>query len=95
MTCNQDRCACSAATRGIPDQRHRIDTPAQQSRRRLFNHVNTFTVTCALSVHKVAAEGHVMTQPAKRIPTWLTIDVLVIVISLAIIAIGIAIGITP
>jgi hypothetical protein len=26
-----------------------------------------------------------MTQPAKRIPTWLTIDVLVIVISLAII----------
>jgi len=35
-----------------------------------------------------------MTQPAKRIPTWLTIDV-VIVISLAIIAIGIAIGITP
>jgi len=43
----------------------------------------------------VAAEGHVMTQPAKRIPTWLTIDVLVIVISLAIIAIGIAIGIAP
>jgi len=36
-----------------------------------------------------------MTQPAKRIPTWLTIDVLVIVISLVIIAIGIAIGIAP
>ena len=36
-----------------------------------------------------------MTQPAKRIPTWLTIDVLVIVISLAIIGIGIAIGIAP
>ena len=36
-----------------------------------------------------------MTQPAKRIPTWLTIDVLVIVISLAIIAIGIALGIAP
>ena len=36
-----------------------------------------------------------MTQPAKLIPTWLTIDVLVIVISLAIIAIGIAIGIAP
>jgi hypothetical protein len=34
-----------------------------------------------------------MTQPAKRIPTCLTIDVLVIVISLAII--GIAIGIAP
>ena len=61
----------------------------------LFNHVNTFTVTCALPVHNVAAEGHVMTQPAKRIPTWLTIDVLVIVISLAIIAIGIGIGIAP
>ena len=30
-----------------------------------------------------------MTQPAKRIPTWLTVDVLVIVISLAIIGIGI------
>jgi hypothetical protein len=33
--------------------------------------------------------------PAKRIPTWLTIDVLVIVISLAIIGIGIGIGIAP
>jgi hypothetical protein len=32
---------------------------------------------------------------AKRIPTWLTIDVLVIVISLAIIGIGIGIGIAP
>jgi hypothetical protein len=61
----------------------------------LFSHVKPFTVTCALWVHKVAAEGHVMTQPAKRIPTWLTIDVLVIVISLAIIAIGIGIGIAP
>ena len=36
-----------------------------------------------------------MTQPAKRIPTWLTIDVLVIVISLAIIGIGIVIGSAP
>jgi hypothetical protein len=34
-----------------------------------------------------------MTQPVKRIPKWLTIDVLVIVISLAIIGIGI--GIAP
>jgi hypothetical protein len=34
-----------------------------------------------------------MTQPAKRLPTRLTIDVLVIVISLAIIGIGI--GIAP
>ncbi len=34
-----------------------------------------------------------MAQRAKRIPTWLTIDVLVIVISLAIIGIGI--GIAP
>jgi hypothetical protein len=33
-----------------------------------------------------------MTQPAKRIPRWLTIDLLVIVISLAIIGIGIGIG---
>jgi hypothetical protein len=30
-----------------------------------------------------------MTQPAKRIPDWLTIDVLVIVVSLVIILIGI------
>ena len=36
-----------------------------------------------------------MTQPAKRIPTWLTIDVLVIIISLAIIGIGIGIGLLP
>lgn len=36
-----------------------------------------------------------MTQPARRIPTWLTIDLLVIVISLAIIGVGIAIGIAP
>jgi hypothetical protein len=36
-----------------------------------------------------------MTKPAKRIPTWLTIDLLVIVISLAIIGIGIGIGIAP
>ena len=64
-------------------------------RRRLFKHVNSFTATCALSVHNAAAEGHAMTQPAKRIPTWLTIDVLVIVISLAIIGIGIGIGIAP
>ena len=39
--------------------------------------------------------AHAMTQPAKRIPRWLTIDVLVIVISLAIIGIGIGIGIAP
>ena len=32
-----------------------------------------------------------MTQPAKRIPQWLTIDVLVIVVSLAIIGIYVAI----
>ena len=57
--------------------------------------MNPFTATCALPVHNVAAEGHAMTQPAKRIPAWLTIDVLVIIISLAIIAIGIAIGIAP
>ncbi|KRQ88424.1 hypothetical protein CQ10_38080 [Bradyrhizobium valentinum] len=37
--------------------------------------------------------AHAMTQPAKRIPRWLTIDLLVIVISLAIIGIGI--GIAP
>jgi hypothetical protein len=36
-----------------------------------------------------------MTQPAKRIPTWLAIDVLVIVVSLAIIGIGIGIRIAP
>ena len=57
--------------------------------------MNPFTAACALPVHNVAAEGHAMTQPAKRIPTWLTVDVLVIVISLAIIGIGIGIGIAP
>ena len=57
--------------------------------------MNPFTATRALTVHNVAAEGHAMTQPAKRIPTWLTIDLLVIVISLAIIAIGVGIGIAP
>jgi hypothetical protein len=36
-----------------------------------------------------------MTEPAKRIPTWLTIDLLVITISLAIIGIGMGIGIAP
>ena len=68
-----------------------------QKRRQIasFKHVNSFTVTCALPVHNVAAEGHAMTQPARRIPRWLTIDVLVIVISLAIIGIGIGIGIAP
>ena len=57
--------------------------------------MNPFTAACALRVHNVAAEGHAMTQPVKRIPTWLTVDVLVIVISLAIIGIGIGIGIAP
>ena len=61
----------------------------------MFKHVKPFTAACALPVHNVAAEGYAMTQPAKRIPTWLTIDVLVIVISLAIIGIGIGIGIAP
>jgi hypothetical protein len=36
-----------------------------------------------------AAEGHAMPQQSeKRIPTWLTIDLLVIVVSLVIIGIG-------
>jgi hypothetical protein len=34
-------------------------------------------------------------KPEKHIPTWLTIDVLVIVASVVIIGIGIAIGIVP
>lgn len=42
-----------------------------------------------------AAEARAMTRPAKRIPTWLTIDVLVIIISLAIIGVGIGIDIAP
>jgi len=33
--------------------------------------------------------------PEKRIPTWLTIDLLVIVASVVIIGIGIGIGIVP
>jgi hypothetical protein len=36
-----------------------------------------------------------MTQSAKRLPAWLTFDVLVIVISLVIIGIGIGIGVAP
>ena len=36
-----------------------------------------------------------MTPSAKRIPNWLTIDLLVIAASLAIIGIGIWIGIAP
>jgi hypothetical protein len=55
-------------------------------------HVNSQRV--ALVRHKLrAAEGPAMTQqPAKRIPTWLTIDLLVIVVSLVIIGIGIRIA---
>jgi hypothetical protein len=34
-------------------------------------------------------------QPTKRIPTWLTIDLAVIFISLIIIGVGIGIGIAP
>ena len=34
-------------------------------------------------------------QPLKRIPTWLTIDLAVIFISLVIISVGIGIGIVP
>jgi hypothetical protein len=40
---------------------------------------------------KRVAEAQAMSQPAKRIPQWLTIDLLVIVLSLAIIGIFIAI----
>jgi hypothetical protein len=59
-------------------------------------HVNSFIANSALSGTVRVAEGPAMTQrPAKRIPTWLTIDVLVIVVSLAIIGIGIGIGIVP
>ena len=58
-------------------------------------HVTSFIANCGYPVHNVSREGTAMTQPAKRIPTWLTIDVLVIVISLAIIGIGIGIGIAP
>ena len=36
-----------------------------------------------------------MIEPAKRIPTWLTIDIAVIAVSLAIIAVAIGIGIVP
>ena len=36
-----------------------------------------------------------MTEPAERIPTWLTIDIAVIVVSLAIISVAIGIGIVP
>lgn len=34
-------------------------------------------------------------KPEKRIPTWLTIDLLVIVVSLAIIGLVVGIGIAP
>ena len=38
-------------------------------------------------------EGQAMTEPAKRIPDWLTTDVLVIVVGLALI--GVTIWIAP
>jgi hypothetical protein len=69
----------------------------------MFFRINQVAATCEL-VHSHLRSSryitwlrraHAMTQPAKRIPTWLTIDVLVIVISLAIIGIGIGIGIAP
>jgi hypothetical protein len=58
-------------------------------------HVNSVAATGLFPVHNVPAEGTRYDQPAKRIPRWLTIDLLVIVISLAIIGIGIGIGIAP
>jgi hypothetical protein len=52
--------------------------------------VNSFTATSDLPAAIFFAEGPAMTeQPAKRIPAWLTIDLLVIVVSLVIIGIGI------
>ena len=59
--------------------------------------MNVFTANWALpGTECESRRDQVMTkQPAKRIPTWLTIDVLVIVVSLAIIGIGIGIGIVP
>jgi len=59
----------------------------------LFKHVNSFTATCALPVHNVAAEG-TRYDPTCKAHTHMADDcVLVIVISLAIIGIGI--GIAP
>ena len=69
----------------------------------VFFRINQVAATCEL-VHSHLRSSryitwprraHAMTQPAKRIPRWLTIDLLVIVISLAIIGIGIGIGIAP
>ena len=67
----------------------------------VFFWINQVAETCELVHSHVRSSrymrwprrAHAMTQPAKRIPRWLTIDLLVIVISLAIIGIGIGIGI--
>ena len=48
-----------------------------------------------VSHHPINRRGTNMIEPAKRIPTWLTIDIAVIVVSLAIIAVAIGIGIVP
>ena len=55
-------------------------------------HVNSLTATRAPLCNVSRRGTNVSEQPAKRVPTWLTIDVLVIVISLAIIGVGIALG---
>jgi hypothetical protein len=55
--------------------------------------VSWFIPTCPLPAHKIrVAEAQAMTQPAKRMPQWLSTDLLVIVVSLAIISIWIWIG---
>jgi hypothetical protein len=69
----------------------------------VFFRINQVAATCELVRSHLRSSryitcprrAHAMTQPAKRIPRWLTIDLLVIVISLAIIGIGIGIGIAP
>ena len=49
-------------------------------------HVNVFTAACALPAQSAVRGGPAMTQrPAKRLPTWLTIDLAVILVSLVII----------
>jgi hypothetical protein len=52
-------------------------------------YVNSFTITCALPAQNTGrGRWQAMTQQAaKRIPQWLRIDLLVIVVSLAIIGI--------
>jgi hypothetical protein len=69
----------------VPQNRSRRGELSHQSP----GHVNVFTAACALPAQSAGRGGPAMTQrPAKRLPTWLTIDLAVILVSLVIIGLG-------